>query len=314
MKVDAAKNIFDSLNTYADLQKLIENGDSEGLHLECKAPTVPRLSREQKVNLAKAVSGFWNTEGGVIMWGMSTTKKEKSGLDVITQIESLGNCRYFAKLVETIIPTLTSHPVTNCENKVITRRKGDTRGVVITYVPKGSSNPILSNKNNVFYFRSGDGFEPLPYELIKNLFAAAGSPKVSPVFNPELVEVEDDFWKILLLAKNESYAAARDVTVSLTILNPSNCEKISGYDGFRDESALNLGKRVFSARTGLIYKGLNVKLGGIKVKMKKEARKKRSLRIKIEVFADKMIATSFLFSIQLTGRRFKLIKSEEVSS
>lgn len=65
--------LYNELNKYENIERLIENGESEGLYLECKAPSKPSINREQKAQLAKAISGFSNTEGGVIIYGVSTT-------------------------------------------------------------------------------------------------------------------------------------------------------------------------------------------------------------------------------------------------
>lgn len=311
---DAAKRIYDSLNSYKDLESLILEGESEGLYLECKAPTKPKLSREQKQKLAIAVSGFNNTEGGVIIWGISTTNKAHDGLDIIAQIEPIGNCKGFLKIIETTIPTLTIHPITNFKNKIITKKKKDTKGIVITYIPKTVSDPVLNNKDNVFYFRCGDRFEPLPYELIKKLFAATSVPILKPEFNSDIVKIENDCWKIPIPISNSSYALARDVMVSINIINYFDCDNIS-ISQFNDVSYLNLGKRIFNTNVqSVIYKGSIIVVGELTVKMKKQKRTKRLLKIKIDLFADRMIAKSFLFSINLAKSKFsvKSLGIEEV--
>lgn len=311
---DAAKRIYDSLNNYKDLEGLILEGESEGLHLECKSPTEPRLTREQKQKLSIAVSGFTNTEGGVIIWGMSTTKKDHRGLDIITQIEPIGNCKGFLKIIETTIPTLTSHPITNFKNKIITKNKKDTRGIIITYIPKTLSDPVLSNKENVFYFRNGDEFIPLPYELIKKLFAATSVPNLKPEFSSSIVKIENDIWRIPLIISNSSYALARDVMVSISIINNLDCDIVS-ISQFNDDSDLNPGEKIFSNRVPVvIYKGSNFLVGKLTVKMKKQKRAKRSLKIKITIYADRMVAKSFLFSINLAKSKFsvKSLGIEEV--
>jgi len=43
------------------IQELIDTGESESLHLDCKAPGAPQLSRDLRAKLAEAVSGFANT-------------------------------------------------------------------------------------------------------------------------------------------------------------------------------------------------------------------------------------------------------------
>ena len=53
----ATSEFFESLTTIRRIDEMIGGGEAEGLYLECKAPTDPRLSRDQKINLARAVSG-----------------------------------------------------------------------------------------------------------------------------------------------------------------------------------------------------------------------------------------------------------------
>ena len=89
---DASLGLYNALIKNSDLENLIANGESENLYLECKAPVSPQLGKDQKNALAKAISGFSNTAGGVILWGISTTRHAHSGLDVLTQIEPIGQC------------------------------------------------------------------------------------------------------------------------------------------------------------------------------------------------------------------------------
>lgn len=311
---DAAEKLFNSLNSYTDLKRLIQNGDSENLYLECKAPETPSLSKSLKAKLAEALSGFSNTEGGIIIWGISTTRKLHSKLDILTQIEPIGNCRYFAKEIETAIPSLTSHPITNCRNKVITKNEGDSKGVILTFVPKTTSDPLLSNNDNVFYFRSGDEFRPLPHGFIKKLFAATSVPDLRIVFDSELVKLEDNFWTIPIILTNKSYAVARDITVNVTVLNPSNCESIS-CTSFIDTSHVNPGKKMFNTDLKcVIHKGLNQVIGRMKVKMKKKLRSKRLLKISYGLYSDKMIGKKYEYSIQLakSGFKVKLLSEKEI--
>lgn len=88
---DAAHTLYKSLDNYSDIEKLIEEGETESLLLECKAPQQPRLNRKVKNNLAIAISGFSNTAGGVIIWGMNTEKHSHSNLDILTQIVPIGS-------------------------------------------------------------------------------------------------------------------------------------------------------------------------------------------------------------------------------
>ena len=41
---NAAFELFEDLRTYMRLRQMIDDGETEGLHLECKSPAVPRLT------------------------------------------------------------------------------------------------------------------------------------------------------------------------------------------------------------------------------------------------------------------------------
>ena len=65
---EAARQLYEFLDSYSYLEELINNGETEGIYLECKAPVSPQLTRDMKANLARAISGFSNTAGGRFFW------------------------------------------------------------------------------------------------------------------------------------------------------------------------------------------------------------------------------------------------------
>ena len=95
----AAKQFFNSIQNYSDLQELIAEGETEGLYLECKSPGSPNLNKDLRVTLAKAISGFANASGGVLAWGISTTKHQHGSLDVLSQLEPIANCKNFMRQI-----------------------------------------------------------------------------------------------------------------------------------------------------------------------------------------------------------------------
>ncbi|MCH7679724.1 hypothetical protein IID10_10235, partial [candidate division KSB1 bacterium] len=90
-----------------------------------------------------------------------------------------------------------------------------------------------------------DEFKEMPYETIKRMFSGTAGPDLEPLFNDRLVELQTDgSWKIPFILANTSSAAAKDTEVSVTINNPTFCEKIS-TETFIDQSKINPGKRIF---------------------------------------------------------------------
>lgn len=306
---DSARQFYASLAHYSDLDDLIKNGEAEGLYLECKAPTEPQLTRDMKSNFAKALSGFSNTAGGIIVWGISTTKHAHSGLDILTQIEPIGRCKYFASQIQKASFALTNPPVTTTETKTLLKKSTDTRGVVVTYIPKTLGDPIQSNTDNLFYFRSGDEFPVVPYEMLKRLFAATQIPDLHSVFDDSRINpLKNQTWEIPIRIQNQSSAIADHVVVVVEIKNPSACQRIMSSD-LRDASNVNPGKTLFeSALPSVVHRGLNSVAGTLRVQMKTG---KRVLRLSITLYANRMRARKVDLSMQLTQKGCAITSVEE---
>ncbi len=309
---DASRGFYDAISQYSDLENLIADGEAEGLHLECKAPSSPNLGKDLKVTLAKAICGFSNTAGGVILWGVSTTPKSHSGLDVLTQIESIGSCSSFLRQIEAVVPRLTTPPVLSVSNKTIKRKPKDTKGVIVTHIPKLVGDPVQSNEDNHFYYRSGGRFVVAPYEMIQRLFSATDSPDLYPIFPSELVKFTDDgFWEVPIILQNRSSAVARDTLVSIEVLNPSACEEIQARD-LSDQSAFNIGRTIFQRHLdSVVHRGMNRVIGTLRAKMKVGKRAKRVLKLAITVYADKMRALHVEASIKLAKKGFSAALTNE---
>ena len=75
---------FDALSA-ADIANFIANGQEEHLQLDFKTVTGPALNaRDDRKNLAVAMSGFANSSGGLIVWGV-VARKNEAGIDCATE-------------------------------------------------------------------------------------------------------------------------------------------------------------------------------------------------------------------------------------
>jgi hypothetical protein len=308
----AARKFFDSLRSYADLASLVAEGETEGLYLECKSPSSPQLNRDLKVTLAKAISGFSNTSGGVLVWGASTTKHQHGALDVVSQLEPIAHCANFMRQVNRAAITASSPRAADLESRAILEKEGGSRGLVLTYIPQTKGDPVRSNEDDQFYVRSGDEFTIAPYELVKRLFAATDSPDLSLVFGKDLVKTEaDGTWKIPLLITNRSSAVARDMKISVTVKNPTACAQIA-LDGFNDASAVNPGVKIFIRDIpDVLHRGLNTVIGFMHVQMKKQTHAKRALRLRVSLYANQMRARSVHATVSLAKKGFSVTQVRE---
>ncbi len=305
---DVSSEFYASISSYRRIEKMIEDGDAEDLYLECKSPRDSHLGRGEKDHLARALSGFSNTSGGVLIYGVSTTNHDHGGIDVMTQIQPLGAIRKFEQQLTSAVPTLTTPPVLNVQTKVLRHRPHDTRGVVVAYIPKTMGDPVQVVKDSKFYFRSGDDFTVAPYEMVKRLFSATESPDLHPVFLSDHIKLEmDESFTVPIIVENRSSATAQHVVVFVEIENADKCQKISPK-AFVDQSAANLGKKLFFLTVpGVIHRGLNMNVGNFNILMKQQKRALRRFDMTITLYANKMVARMVLYSITLakSGCSFK---------
>ncbi len=307
---NAAKSLFDSLKSYQDIDRLAEESEPESIFLECKAPSQQKLNQDLRITLGVALSGFSNTNGGVIIWGAATTRKSHSGLDIITQVEPIANCKKFSTHILNKIPTLTIPSLTNCENKVLKKRNSDTKGVIVTYIPPYTGDPVQHIGDEYFYFRSGDEFVKTPYQMLKRLFASSDTPSLSTTFFQKIIKLDKTgFWDIPIVINNNSSAVAENVIVQVEVLNPTSCKNIHPVR-FSDVSEINPGKTVFTiGLSSVLHRGIPTIVGSIKVQM---LGKKRLIKLGIDLFANKMIAKQQRFCLNLCKGKFSYSLTKEV--
>jgi hypothetical protein len=292
--------LYKSLRRWSDLQNLIDSGEAEGLHLECKAPHEPKVTKELRTTIAKCLSGFSNTSGGIVIWGISTTRHKHSNLDVLSQFEPIASVDRFSRQIDIVAPTLFDPPTLHVASKVIKKRSADSRGIVVTHIPQGQGDPVQSLRDNLFYFRSGADFVVAPHSMIKSLFGRAQGPDLYPVFDRRLV-TEDGrgTWSVPIAIRNGSSAIARDVKVLIEVINPEACDRVASVGNLRDESGINPGSKIYIAMVGSpVYRGLHHVVGTLKVKMKVLKRAARILKLEICIYGDGMRARKSTMRVQ----------------
>lgn len=70
---------FDSLDAVT-IQTYVEEGQQEHVQLEFKTLNSPGFNRDDKKNLAELLSGFANSQGGIIIWGVDA-RRDNQGVD-----------------------------------------------------------------------------------------------------------------------------------------------------------------------------------------------------------------------------------------
>jgi hypothetical protein len=152
-------------------------GKAEDLYLDFKMkdPKQPTVTINDQRNLAKAVSGFGNSDGGLIVWGVEARKKagDPESPDIATELKPVEKLSAFHARLNDLIRGATKPVVPGVVNYRVYEDRADDRGYVITVVRPGDHPPYRAeyDNGNHFYKRAGSQFYPMePYDLRDVIF------------------------------------------------------------------------------------------------------------------------------------------------
>ncbi|MBR3676061.1 MAG: ATP-binding protein [Alphaproteobacteria bacterium] len=198
-----AEDIFEKLVYFGEdaLDEFIRYRQTEELFMDFKQASSTgkhgwSLSPDDRRNLAKCISGFGNSEGGVIVWGVECSRDMDIG-DVAKAKIKVRNVHRFMSWVESAISGCTIPSHNKVRNHIIYEDKnGD--GYLATYIPKSEIAPLMTTVGNTIYIRSGSNNVPAPYAVIAGMFGRRPQPNVElKLENRTLEVVENDDEDIL---------------------------------------------------------------------------------------------------------------------
>jgi hypothetical protein len=156
-----------------EIEDMIKNQVVEELFLDykCAATSLPsnKLHEDDRKNLAKAICGFGNSEGGLIVWGVDC-KQGSSGDVPSWPPKKITHVKVFKTLLDSAVGGLTLPAHQRVENVEITYPLSSD-GFVVTHVPMALNVPLQTLfPKHEFYIRAGSTFMPTPRAVLAGLF------------------------------------------------------------------------------------------------------------------------------------------------
>ena len=170
---------------FLDFKQSSDNGDGQ------------RLNVNDRNNLAKAISGFGNSEGGVIVWGVDCSK-DFDGSDVAKAEHPVTDVKRFVSWLQGAISGCTVPPHTGVQNHPV-EIDGKGSGFVVTYIPKSDHAPHQEIPSRRYYIRAGSDFVPAPHDVLAGMFGKRPQPKIKVnqfIYTPR---VEKQMIKIIVI-------------------------------------------------------------------------------------------------------------------
>jgi hypothetical protein len=144
--------------------------------------TFPALSlhADDRKNLAKAISGFGNGDGGLIIWGVDCRQGARG--DLPGPPVPIADVAAFKALIENAVGGLTLPPHAGVLSLELPHPAEGRGGFVATLIPAGLDVPYQALHPRLeYYMRAGSSFRPVSHGLLAGMFGRIPQPKLEPV-------------------------------------------------------------------------------------------------------------------------------------
>lgn len=168
---------FETL-TLLDVEEYVARGQEENLHLDFKLVKDASLSStDDKKNLACALSGFANSSGGLIVWGVDA-RKNSDGVDCAIALRPIEQVSLLIGRLNSLTGEGVDPSVSQVQHRAIETKAG--RGYALTVVPESETGPHMAKLGeNRYYKRNGDGFYKMEHYDIADMFGRRRKPKLT---------------------------------------------------------------------------------------------------------------------------------------
>ncbi|WP_454259101.1 AlbA family DNA-binding domain-containing protein [Pseudoxanthomonas mexicana] len=180
--MDRASELFERLQAdgLAALKRILDEEEPESLFLDYKKSATRQedraLARSDRENLSKALSGFANSEGGLLIWGVDARRKPNGQREVLEKA-ALPDAIAFRTLIEGAISGVTI-PALSGVRVLHILEEGAGTGFVIVHVPKSLIGPIRSVATDKYHLRSGSSFGSVPHGVLAGMFGQSPQPVI----------------------------------------------------------------------------------------------------------------------------------------
>ena len=205
-----------------DLTALINNEAEESVHLDFKAAGALSRDDKKKAEIAKDVSAFANSDGGIIVYGIEEQEHKAHALSYID-----GNT-YTKEWLEQVIQDNIQRRIEGLEIFPI-REDGDmTKTIYVVKIPRSSNTPHMS-ADKCYYKRNNFRSVKMEEYEVRDLFYRETTPNLKVAgYNFCQIEESDDYITFGFIAQvwNDSNTIATMYKLNCYINNYIEFENI----------------------------------------------------------------------------------------
>lgn len=217
-----AEDIFQKLVYFGEdaIDEFILERQTEELFLDFKqvistGKNATTLHKDDRKNLAKCISGFGNSEGGVVVWGVECSRDTDIG-DVAKAKVKVKNVYRFLSWLESAISGCTIPSHSKVRNHIISV-DNNGNGFIATYIPKSDLAPLMSTVGNNIYIRSGSNNVPAPYSVIAGMFGRRPQPNVELLITDKSLDIIENVDEDILYPQSIDNPPEKSVKISFSL-------------------------------------------------------------------------------------------------
>lgn len=221
------EEIFHSI----DLKKIHsfhENKQEENVNLDFKLLSSDNFKgKDDKKNLSKSISGFANSSGGIIIWGIDC-RKNNEGIDCVSDLKPINNLHFIFSIMNNLISDSISPKIDN-----IKIEETKNTGYIKILVPESQKGPHMAKLGeDRYYKRSGDSFYKMEHYDIQDMFGKRRQPLLKLLYSiyPSHSTNNEKYGNIILSLTNIGRGIAHYPYLSIFVNSPYSISKY-GIDG-----------------------------------------------------------------------------------
>lgn len=286
--------------SYQDLASYVAQGQEEHLHLEFKTVRAASLrSDDDKRNLAKVLSGFANSSGGIVIWGIDA-RKGSGDIDRAQAIIEIDPIAQFVARLNELTGSFVDPIVDGVQHRGISTT--GEKGVALTLIPESDTGPHMAKGGeDRYYKRSGDSFYRMEHYDVADMFGRRRRPDLQLIVSIRPAGSISGaglgtrhLLKIILSIVNRGRAAARSPYLAFRLNDPYRVHDF-GVDGNANEGLPRLvvasGERTYafgSMSSFVIHPEVQHDVCAVRVEVPEQGAKPIDLEVAYSLAAEDM--------------------------
>jgi hypothetical protein len=206
---------FDSLSLET-LRDYVACQQEENLQLEFKTLPEPDLRRgDDKKQLARMISAFANSSGGLIIWGVDA-RPNNDGVDCASELRPIDRVAFLRTRLNELDGQAVNPIVPGVRHGIILEDPASTSGFAVTLVPESDAGPHMAKMGeDRYYKRSGHRLYSMEHFDIADMFGRRQRPRLELTTRSRAGGVE-----VVIGLRNAGRGIARAPYVAITVAAP----------------------------------------------------------------------------------------------